>query len=558
MIQFPTENYAPQDADLQLLYSPLNAYLGGQQTAKIQQLQEKALQDAQEVLRQRQLENVGREREAAQAQLEMQMPGFLEQMARGKAGTAQTQEMAGLTARQTQPYAAQEKISGVVKTLSENQWSQITDLASNATVQLQNTQDPIQRAAMADQLFNTPEGQALTTTLGLRKQDLVAPGSESKIVDAIRTGSAIRGMTPQSMGTERVGVAKMEAKAPGGFTPANAIAIGNLASSLGISYQEAADMITAGLGKLKGTQPQPPAPQQGRIGFPTTQQPSMQISPEVQLERDKEALRLIEEEARLNPDDPALKRDLENARSRVQQASKGVDLSKPLNRMGVGQVRERTYNLTENFGQATKELSNISNAPAGSVLNALAGVTGKSGDDLYESIRNSLARQATKEDKRVMQQLVSGLELAMANVIGGGYASSATKGRMEMYKEQMAQAGDSPKAMAIFLARMKQELQIAGENFEDRPGATDSQKERVKKYMAELERVIPYSVDDINEATVQRKGKGTMREEVGRKVPGARASLVGDKVIVGGKSYTRPSDFTDEQWKKYKKDMGVE
>lgn len=74
MIQFQTDpSLAPTDETLRLISSPLNSYLLGEQQGRLQNLQDLSLQDAQEVLRQRRLEN---ERYGQMTPLELQKTGL--------------------------------------------------------------------------------------------------------------------------------------------------------------------------------------------------------------------------------------------------------------------------------------------------------------------------------------------------------------------------------------------------------------------------------------------------------------------------------------------------
>lgn len=155
------------------------------------------------------------------------------------------------------------------------------------------------------------------------------------------------------------------------------------------------------------------------------------------------------------------------------------------------------FNITESFSQAATDLLNISQMPGNTVLGVFAGMTGQTGDTLIKSLTNTFSRQLTKEDSRLMQQIVAGLDQNMARALGGGYATSTSKGLIQAYKEQVAQFGDSPLAQAMFLSRMKQELEILARAFEKHPGAKEGYVSDMKEYVSELNKSIPFNVSDV-------------------------------------------------------------
>lgn len=159
------------------------------------------------------------------------------------------------------------------------------------------------------------------------------------------------------------------------------------------------------------------------------------------------------------------------------------------------------YNISEAFAQAHADIMNVAEAAAGTTLGMFAGLAGQSGDSLYSGLRNALGRSMTPDDARNFQSMVSGIEAHMSRALGGGYASSGAKHIVDLYKQQIPQAGDSPVVMAMFLARIKQELGILADKFEEHPGATDLEISRMKNLMKTLNYRIPFNVQDVLSAT---------------------------------------------------------
>jgi len=166
------------------------------------------------------------------------------------------------------------------------------------------------------------------------------------------------------------------------------------------------------------------------------------------------------------------------------------------------------FNMSEAYQQAATDLLNVAKMPEGTVLGALSGMTGQTGETLRTSLANTFARQVTENDARMFQQLVSGIESNMSRALGGGYANSGAKHIIDLYKQQAPKAGDSPVVIATFMARVKQELDIFADQYENYPGASPEQIEKMAKTRDAIDRAIPFDVDDVIGA--QSRGRPTI------------------------------------------------
>ena len=160
-------------------------------------------------------------------------------------------------------------------------------------------------------------------------------------------------------------------------------------------------------------------------------------------------------------------------------------------------LQGRAENVREAFVQAAQDVQNITYLPENTVLGTFAGMTGKSGEGLVDALRNTFAREVTPVEQRALQQLTAGIESHLAFALGGGYASSQTKANMDRYKAQLAQAGDDPANIALFLARVRQELNILAQNFPSKPGATKEMNEAVQYFNNIVNDSIPFTVQDV-------------------------------------------------------------
>jgi sulfopyruvate decarboxylase TPP-binding subunit len=159
------------------------------------------------------------------------------------------------------------------------------------------------------------------------------------------------------------------------------------------------------------------------------------------------------------------------------------------------------FNMAESFGQTAQDLINITNAPKGTVMGNFAELAGRSGDSLKQGLAAAFGRKVTDQDSRMFAQLVAGLDQNMARTLGGGYANSGAKHAIEAYKQQIPREGDSPAVSALFLARFKQELGIFADMFSAHPGANEQMAGKVNKYTDAVNKAIPFTVNDVLNAT---------------------------------------------------------
>lgn len=205
----------------------------------------------------------------------------------------------------------------------------------------------------------------------------------------------------------------------------------------------------------------------------------------------------------------------------------------------------RAENIREAFVQAAKDMENVTMFRPGTVLGTFSGMTGQEGQTLMTSLANTFARKVTADDKRLMDQLVSGLEGNMAMALGGGYAQSAAKYRIDMYKRQIPKEGDSGYVAAMFLARVRQELNILADNFPSKPGATPEMSEKVIEANERINRKIPFTVEDVINAYYmsQKRAQSTALKSFATEAEAEAAAAAGkikkgDKIIVGGQPAT--------------------
>jgi len=173
----------------------------------------------------------------------------------------------------------------------------------------------------------------------------------------------------------------------------------------------------------------------------------------------------------------------------------GKPLQAPETRSAGAEIRY-SFNVAESLGQAINDVVNVQELPRDSVLGNFAGLTGEDAKGTIDGLKKAFARTVTDEDNRMFEQLIGGLEQNLSRALGGGYASSTTSRNIQAYRSQVAREGDTPIAKAIFLARIRQEIDTLADFFEARPGAKDFIPV-VKKYQKNMQDAIPFTVKDV-------------------------------------------------------------
>jgi hypothetical protein len=174
----------------------------------------------------------------------------------------------------------------------------------------------------------------------------------------------------------------------------------------------------------------------------------------------------------------------------------GVEsVSKPGARAGQNALTfaSRVYGNIENSAQDSK---NIISLPATAQLPVLSGLLNVEKDTALKSIESMAARTITSPENRAFQQVSDQLGAALSRMEAQGLASGATKANVASFNSLRPAAGDNAVNMAIYLARVKQEIETGIKVLDKMPGATTEQKEAVKVILQDLNTFVPYSVQD--------------------------------------------------------------
>lgn len=199
--------------------------------------------------------------------------------------------------------------------------------------------------------------------------------------------------------------------------------------------------------------------------------------------------------------------DPRTAKAKVVELPPGVTgITKPGAEGKVGQnaltFASRVYGNIEN---AAQDLRNITQLPSTAEQPVFAGLLNVDRNTALGSIQSLAARKITNKEARAFQQVTDQLGFALSRLEAQGLASGATKAAVDAFNSLRPAAGDRAINMAIYLARVKQEIQTGIKVHEKMPGATKEQISAAKGIVGELDRIVPFTVTDVLDTL--RKGK---------------------------------------------------
>lgn len=512
-LQFPTENYASQDPTLQLISSPLNAFLGGQQTARVQAYQDKALRDAEEAIRERQLLNIGRQRDAYKAQLEMTTPDFMEQKLRGESGTSATQELSGAKARGLLPF--------VLAASNPNASPEELDAAKQGATRF--------GTMLAE---SNPENIAKIEQLQLKQKiQQVKPADVQKLM--------------------------------------------NWAASTGTPLSTAIDIYLQGNQYLsdKSGVPTTTTPQ---VGQPTQQPAAPTAGPSVQLnatglsdDQQKQIAQRLSANLDIinNPNMPEVTRkaaqaDLAKLQAEfpIQGVQSAVETA-PQNLLGrvierkTNSSRESRYsdNVAIAANEARTAVQNISSMP----FKTTSGIFGATREEknIFSAPVNALKNKLSNESTTSYNAEVDNIGSFYARLINGGLSPSQSEINKFTNQFRIREGEDGLTALTR-LAQMRQAFERAAEIKLASKATPPEQLDMWRNAVADVREAIPITVAEVNKFRDLKNPKKSFNEfmrETKQTVDNSTQT-----VTIGGKTYNRPASMSDVQWSNYKKAMGVQ
>ena len=170
-----------------------------------------------------------------------------------------------------------------------------------------------------------------------------------------------------------------------------------------------------------------------------------------------------------------------------------------------------------NIANAVQDLKNMQMLPATAQSPTFAGMIGVDPNTALSSISALAARTITSKEEKAFEQITNSLDAALSRLEAQGLASGATKAAIQSFNSLKPRKGDSAINMALYIARVKQEIQTGIDVHSKMPGATPEQKDSAKAMLGEINRVVPFDVDTVldtlrkNRKTLDSKIKGLLQ-----------------------------------------------
>jgi len=165
-----------------------------------------------------------------------------------------------------------------------------------------------------------------------------------------------------------------------------------------------------------------------------------------------------------------------------------------------------------NILNASADLKNLTMLPKTSEAPLLSGMINTDPSTAMKSITAFAGRSLTSPEARVFDQVSNSLDAALARLEAQGVASGATQGAIRSFNALKPKAGDPAINMAMYIARVKQEIETGIRVHREMPGATENQKAEATKELQKINNIIPFSVDDV--LSVVSNNRGTLNEKM--------------------------------------------
>ena len=161
--------------------------------------------------------------------------------------------------------------------------------------------------------------------------------------------------------------------------------------------------------------------------------------------------------------------------------------------------RERTF-AQRVFGSIkgmAVDAKNLLTLPSTAAMPEFAGITAEDPNSIFRALIAMTARTITEPEQRAFQQITEQIAFAMANIEGQGLASGATAAKVKAFDALRPKEGDNAINMALYFARVRQELETGIEVFLTNTGANEEQKRQAQEILNNLPKQIPFTVEDV-------------------------------------------------------------
>lgn len=180
---------------------------------------------------------------------------------------------------------------------------------------------------------------------------------------------------------------------------------------------------------------------------------------------------------------------------------------------GVGAVQNR-YNIgmTGAVNALGVEISNLASAPISARPPVLDAVLTNPAAGVTSAVVNAAARGLTEADARTFQQLAAGASRAETIVMTQGRPGAATGEMFAEIGKQQPKAGDSVISAYLWLAQLKQTVNLAEKDLA-MAGGSPLMMQQVANVKDTVNKLVPYDVQDVTRI-IRGGGKKLLDENV--------------------------------------------
>lgn len=181
------------------------------------------------------------------------------------------------------------------------------------------------------------------------------------------------------------------------------------------------------------------------------------------------------------------------------------------------------------LSSAATDIKNVINSPGIAEMPVFAGTIGQNPKGVLDSLIALGARGSTPEEQRAFQMLTGGISAALGRIESQGLANGTTVANLKAFDEMKPLAGDSPLVTALYLARLKQELEVGLSVYVTNRATSPEQRAQVRSVVEPILQAINFEPSDVlNAMAKSNAGQGTNLLERARRLINQPVGTVAD------------------------------
>jgi hypothetical protein len=185
--------------------------------------------------------------------------------------------------------------------------------------------------------------------------------------------------------------------------------------------------------------------------------------------------------------------------------------------------------IQQALSSAATDIGNVIKSPGIAEMPVFAGTIGQNPKGVLDSLIALGARSATAEEQRAFQMLTGGISAALGRIESQGLANGTTVANLKAFDEMKPLAGDSPLVTALYLARLKQELEVGLSVYVTNRATSTEQRAQVRSVVKPILDAINFEPSDVlNAMAKSNAGQGTNLLERARKLINKPVGSVAD------------------------------